>query len=220
MKKEKKIVIPTEEEVKAYTGTAETMSSSAASSPSDKTPAQSAEPAATAASEQTAISGENTLAGSADGTVPSEMSEAELWKDKYLRIKAELANYQKRSEKDRAEAIRFANGTLVRALLPTIDDLERVIESSKNHAGNVQGTIDGIMLILDGLLKTLRDFQVEVIPTEGQLFDPRFHEAMMEQPSAEYPERTVLKELTKGYRLNDRVLRAAKVITSRKAEEG
>ncbi len=137
------------------------------------------------------------------------------WKDKFLRAKAELVNYQRRAEKDRSDALKYANAGLIRALLPVIDDLERVVEKSDEHTDSADAIREGVKLTLDNLLKVLNQYEVKVIDCAGQEFDPACHEAMMEQPSAEHPHRTVLQELSKGYRLHDRVLRPSKVIVSK-----
>jgi molecular chaperone GrpE len=141
------------------------------------------------------------------------------WRDMALRARAELSNYQKRAEKDRADSIRFANAGILKNLLPVIDNLERVIQTGTAAEGNAQALVDGVKLTLDQFQKVLRDYQVEVIPAEGQPFDPQVHEALMERPS-DHPERTVLQELAKGYKLHDRVLRPAKVIVSKPSAAG
>lgn len=144
----------------------------------------------------------------------------EQWKDKYLRARADLANYQRRSEKDHAESLRYAYAGLARALLPVLDDLDRVLEAGEAHGDNAQAILAGVKLVRDNFLKILGEFHVERIAAAGEPFDPQVHEAMMEQPSAEHAERTVLQELAKGYRLYERILRPVKVIVSRPAEPG
>ena len=151
---------------------------------------------------------------------PSEAEAPEDdWKEKALRAKAELLNYQRRTQKDREESLRYAHAGLVRSLLPVIDDLERVIASTEEHAQEDQSIIDGVKLTLENFYKILREFNVQPIEAAGKPFDPRFHEAMMEQPSDEYPPQTVLQEMAKGYKLHDRVIRPAKVIVSKAGEE-
>lgn len=198
--KKHKIEIASEEEVRKYAG--EAPSQDEAARPDD---------AQTAAESPAAADGESTEAGTGLTT------EAQEWKDKCLRARAELANYQKRIEKERIDLIRYANAGLAKSLLPTIDDLERVIGSGQQTPDNAAGLIEGVKLTLENLLKALRELHIERIEAEGKPFDPQVHEAMMEQPS-EYPERIVLQELMKGYRLHDRVLRPAKVIVSKPAE--
>jgi molecular chaperone GrpE len=161
---------------------------------------------------------ENSAAEAAQTDTPANTAEASPkesdWREIALRARAELSNYQKRSEKDRADSIRYANAGILKSLLPVIDNLERVIQTAAAAEGSSQALRDGVKLTLDQFQKLLRDYQVETITAEGQPFDPQVHEAMMERPS-DHAERTVLQELAKGYRLHDRVLRPAKVIVSK-----
>jgi molecular chaperone GrpE len=155
---------------------------------------------------------------------PGDSSEAatretQEWKDKFLRAKAELSNYQKRAEKDRLDTLRYAVGDFARALLPVIDDLDRVIASGFEPNATLDNLLAGAKLTRDNFLKVLEGFQVFPIKAEGQPFDPHLHEAVMEQPS-EHDERTVLKEVARGYQFHDRVLRPARVIVSKPAAEG
>ncbi len=197
-KKKKKIVIPDPDEVNRYGG---------------------AEPQETGAPHGESESPE----GLSQQEAPAEMlsnEDAENWKDKFLRAKAELVNFQRRAERERGDAIRYAVVPFARALLPILDDLERVIESGRTHPDNAQAILEGVQLSLANLLKALRDMHVVPIEAEGAHFDPHVHEAMMEQPSDEHPERVVLQVLQKGYLLHDRVLRPAKVIVSRPTGQG
>lgn len=164
-------------------------------------------------------SAENGGEQSPDEAVPeTSATDTEDWKDKFLRARAELANFQRRSEKDRNDALRYANAGLVRALLPVIDDIERIIAAGREHKDSADQIIEGIQLTLDNCLKALRQFGIEAIDAKDQPFDPQVHEAMMQQPSAEHDERVVLQELARGYKLHDRVLRPAKVIVSQPIE--
>jgi molecular chaperone GrpE len=205
MSRRKKIAIASDDEIREYAGKQDPGEASGSPGPEDKGVVD-AEPA-----EQPAPPGSETERLGA---------EAAEWKEKFLRAKAELANYQRRAEKDRSEALRYANAGLIKALLPILDDLERVIASGADAGGNVEAVIDGVKILLDNFLKALREAQVSVIEAEGKPFDPQVHEALMQQPSAEHPDKTVLQETAKGYRLHDRVLRPAKVIVSKAPQAG
>ncbi len=196
-KKERKIVTPSEEEVAKYGGQPPT---------EEEKPSQQQTEAA-------AETGEN-RGGPSEAEIPEED-----WKDKALRAKAELLNYQRRMQKDREESLRYAHAGLIRSLLPVIDDLERVVTSAEEHTQDAQSILDGVKLTLENFFKVLREFNVQPIEAEGRPFDPQVHEAMMEQPSEDHPPRTVLQEVVKGYMLHDRVIRPAKVIVSKAAEE-
>ncbi len=207
----KKIVIPTEEDVARFGG------GPTPAEPAGRPEGAPAGEAAGQPAEETPPGAETTAAG--EGASP-EASNAELeqWKEKFLRAKAELLNYQRRAEKDRAESLRYANAGLVKALLPVLDDLERVIVAAAEHKSDPDALADGVRLTLENCLKILNGFGIEPIEALGKPFDPSRHEAMMQQPSDEYAEPTVLTEMVKGYRLHDRVLRPSRVIVSKPAE--
>jgi molecular chaperone GrpE len=203
----KKIIIPTDGEVGKFGGDA---------APGKQPDTQPTEPEQ-AGSAQAAGAGQ---AGAQPGTPAANTpellaAEVEQWKDKCLRARAELLNYQKRSEKDRADALRYANAGLVKALLPILDDIERVVAAADQHKSDLDTVISGLRLTLENFVKALRDFGVQRIEAAGKPFDPTRHEAMMQQPSTDYVEPTVLTEAARGYQLHDRVLRPARVIISK-----
>src|SRR3990172_3062087 len=127
MSDERKIVIPSEEEIASY--------GAGAAAGVESTPSG-------AQGEQ--ASAEGSAGGSADAGNPSpaeapasSRTEADEWKEKFLRAKAELLNYQKRADRDRQEAVRFANADLVRTLLPILDDLDRLVAAGSDSAASV-----------------------------------------------------------------------------------
>ena len=136
--------------------------------------------------------------------------------DKYLRVAAEFDNAKKRSARQMDDFKKFANESIIKALLPVVDNLERAISSAR-EAGVNSGLVDGVSLTLNELLKTLEKFGVRQIAAADKHFDPTFHQAVMQEPSAEHPDHTVLKELQKGYTLHDRLLRPAMVVVSKAA---
>ena len=129
-----------------------------------------------------------------------------------------MANYQRRVEKERSDSVRYANATFATALLPVLDNLERLMTAATEHKNDLDALAYGVKLTLDSFLKVLKDFRVERIEATGKTFDPTLHEAIMQQPSAEHAEPTVLTETAKGYRLHDRILRPARVIVSKPVE--
>ncbi len=149
-------------------------------------------------------------------TSGDELGQVQSQRDEYLeqlqRSRADFANYQKRS-KSQADADRqYAIGSLARDLLDGFDNLERATEALRASAA--PGIGEGLELVHKQLLATLAKHGVQPIPALGQPFDPNQHEAIVQQPSAEHPEGTVVAELGKGYRLHDRVLRPTKVAVS------
>jgi molecular chaperone GrpE len=135
-------------------------------------------------------------------------------KEQVLRARAEFANYQKRA-KQQADSDRvYAVGSLARDLLDPLDNLERAIEALRASAA--QGVTAGLDMVQRQLMEILAKHGVEPIPAQGCPFDPNLHDAVMQQPSQEHPEGTVVSELSKGYTIRDRVLRPSKVAVSAK----
>jgi molecular chaperone GrpE len=133
-------------------------------------------------------------------------------RDQLLRTRAEFVNYQKRS-KQQAETDRlYAVGNLGRDLLDVLDNLERATEAIRGTAA--EGVASGLDMVHKQFLAALAKYGVAPIEALGQPFDPNFHEALMQQPSADAPEGTVVAELGKGYRIHERVLRPSKVAVS------
>lgn len=133
-------------------------------------------------------------------------------KDQLLRSRAEFANYQKRVKQQAEVEKLYAIGDLARDLLEVIDNLERAAEALR--ASNAEGVSSGLEMVHKQLLSTLAKYGVEPIEALEQPFDPNFHDAMLQQPSADHPEGTVVAELGRGYKIHDRVLRPSKVAVS------
>ena len=130
--------------------------------------------------------------------------------DRYVRQVAELENFRKRANRERDEAIRFANEALVKDLLPVIDNLERAVAHAKD-GGNGKPLVEGVEMVLRGFFDTLAKHGVVPIAAVGQRFDPEKHEAMAQIESGTYEPDTVVEEYHKGYLLRDRLLRPALV---------
>lgn len=140
---------------------------------------------------------------------------AEL-RDRALRQAAELDNYKKRTEREKAEFFKRANQGLVKDLLPVLDNLERALTSARETPQSDQTLMQGVEMVHADLLKTLGRYGLEPIESMGQTFDPELHEAMMQQEDPEQEENTVLAEAQKGYTFEGRLLRPAMVVVSRK----
>lgn len=139
--------------------------------------------------------------------------EIEELKDRNLRLLADQRNLQQRSLRERSEALKYAEADFARDLLVVLDDLERTEASAASGSG-VQAIAEGVRIVHQNFLKILKDHGVEPIPAMGQPFDPAQHEALLQQPSADTPAGHVLSEVARGYRMHDRVIRAARVVVS------
>ena len=147
-------------------------------------------------------------AGATDGEIVETRPEpAEDWREKYLRVLAELDNFRKRSERERAQTRQYAAEGLVRDLLPVLDALEM----AKASEGDADSLRKGVKLAVDDALRVLKERGVEAIETDGENFDPRFHEAVGMAHDPERKPNTIFKEERRGYRIKDRVLRPSRV---------
>jgi len=133
--------------------------------------------------------------------------------DRALRLQAEMQNLRNRTSREIADERRYAALPVLRDLLPVIDNIDRAIEAAEK-AGEAENLLEGFRLVRQQLLTTLTRHQCETIPAEGQPFDPNFHEAILQQPSAEVPAGNVIMQTQTGYKLHDRVVRPAQVIVS------
>ena len=136
--------------------------------------------------------------------------EAESLQDKNLRLMAEFDNARKRATRERDEYVRFANESLIRDLLPVLDNFDRALQAAKGEAGGAAVTA-GVELIQRELLRVLEKGGVTHFASVGQPFDPERHEAIARVPTTEHPEMTVITETARGYLLHGRVLRPAMV---------
>jgi molecular chaperone GrpE len=143
--------------------------------------------------------------------------EANDYHDRYLRQVAELENFKRRINREKDEAIRFANETLVKDLLPVMDNLERAVAHAKG-GGNGRPLVEGVEMVLRGLFDALAKHGVVQISAIGQPFDPEKHEAMAQVESATYQPNTVVDEYHKGYLLRDRLLRPSAVSVAKTPE--
>ena len=144
-----------------------------------------------------------------------ELSEAQ---ERVLRTAADAENFKKRLQREKEEQTRYANESLMRELLPVIDNLERALEHSEAGADQ-GGLVEGLNMTLKGFLDTLTRFGCTPVEAAGKPFDPNFHEAVSQEESADHEPNTVLRELQKGYMLKERLLRPAMVLVSKRTSQ-
>lgn len=146
----------------------------------------------------------------------SRCKELEEAKERYLRLQAEFENFRRRTLKEKQESLRYGQQNLVKDLLSTVDNLERALGHVEQSAdADLQGFLQGVELVLRELLAALVKHGVKVIDPAGEAFDPAYHEAMGQIPSTELPPNSVVQVLQKGYLLQDRMLRPARVLVAR-----
>jgi molecular chaperone GrpE len=144
----------------------------------------------------------------------SSLAEA---KDRYLRTAADFDNFKKRSRQQQLETIQHASADLIARLLPALDDLHKALDH-KPAGGVDESWVKGLELSVRKLEEALSAHGLEPIHAVGVPFDPKLHEAIGYEESAEYPEDTVTSELRRGYRIRDRVVRPALVKVARPPE--
>ena len=135
--------------------------------------------------------------------------EKDALQDRLLRVAAEFDNYRKRVERDRRDQAESATAEALSDLLPIIDDLERALKAPAG--GEVEGFRKGIELIHQQMIELLRKRGAKPIDAVGTDFDPRYHQAVVQESSADHREGEVMEEFARGYVLGDRLLRPAMV---------
>jgi molecular chaperone GrpE len=153
-----------------------------------------------------------------EAALQKAQAEAQENYDRLLRISADLDNYKKRVSREKADLIRYGNDELIKELLPVIDNLERALGHASSE-GAQEGIQGGVEMTLQQFLGILQRFGVTPIAAEGEPFDPTKHEAVMEQATGDYDPGHVVAELQKGYLLNDRLVRPAKVVVAKANED-
>ena len=154
----------------------------------------------------------------AEEKVNKELAEAqktiEEQHDKYLRLSAEFDNYRKRTMKEKAELIKNGGEKAITAILPILDDLERAVKTSET-SDDVKAMREGIELIYNKFLKVLNQEGLQKIETDGENFDTDYHEAIALVPApSEEKKGKILDCVQTGYKLNDKVIRHAKVVVA------
>ena len=138
--------------------------------------------------------------------------------DRWLRERADLENVKKRAARERADTIRFATESLLKDLLPVVDNLERAVEHARS-GGDGQPLVEGVALVLKALLDVLERHGVTRVAAKGEAFDPAHHEAMAHVETTAHDPNVVVEEHQPGYRLNDRLLRPALVSVAKPPAE-
>jgi molecular chaperone GrpE len=161
------------------------------------------------------VSAEN--AAPADDSLSALQAKVDKLEESLLRAKADFQNLQRRAAAEQTDAVRYGNAELMKSLVKVADDFERSLEAAAKPE-NLPAVVEGVRLVYENLRKALSDHGLEPIEALHRPFDPKFHEALLQQPSDEHPPGTVIEQIAKGYRLRDRVVRPAKVVVSKAVE--
>jgi molecular chaperone GrpE len=145
-------------------------------------------------------------------------AEAEKFRDLALRTAADFDNYRKRAAREKEDAIRFANSSLLDELLPVIDNFELGLEAAQS-APNADAILQGLGMVRRQFRDFLAAAGLEEVVTDGAEFDPKLMEAVGHEPDATVPEGGVLRQTRRGYKLRDRLLRPASVFVSKGADD-
>ena len=131
--------------------------------------------------------------------------------DKYVRLYSEYENYRKRTNMEKADLIINGSKDMIKAILPVVDDMERALSAMADD----EGAKEGVQLIFNKLMNILSQKGLKPIEAKGQKFDENLHEAVTQFPAVEEGQKgTVVDVVEKGYYLNDKVLRYAKVVVA------
>ncbi len=128
----------------------------------------------------------------------------------YLRLAADFDNYRKRQEHEREELLKFGTENALKKMIEVLDNFERGQKALEN-VDDCEKVKESFNLVHKQVVDALTKLGLETIETEGKEFDPNFHDAVMQTPTSEKPEHTIINELQKGYKMGDKVLRPALV---------
>ena len=145
----------------------------------------------------------------------SEGLQADLdrFRDLALRSQADFENYKKRSAREKEEAIKYANSSLLEKLIAIVDNFELGLEAARAE-GEKSPVFSGMSMVLKQLMDFLADSGLQPIDATGQKFDPNLHEAIAHEPNDKFPEGVVVRQTRRGYRMKDRLLRPSSVVVS------
>ncbi|HEX8295024.1 MAG TPA: nucleotide exchange factor GrpE [Chthoniobacteraceae bacterium] len=149
-----------------------------------------------------------------DSLLQKAQADLERYRDLALRNQADFENFRKRAAREKEDAVKYANSSFLDKLIPILDNFELGLNAARASAED-----SPILAGMDMVAKQLNDFLlgtgVEPVNGEGQTFDPNLHEAVAQEESADVPEGVIVRQLRRGYRLRERLLRPATVVVSK-----
>jgi molecular chaperone GrpE len=150
---------------------------------------------------------------SAEDDCDGLQADLDRFRDLALRSQADFENYKKRSAREKEEAIKYANSSLLEKLIAIVDNFELGLEAARAE-GEKSPVFSGMSMVLKQLMDFLTDSGLQPIDATGQKFDPNLHEAIAHEPSETFPEGVVIRQTRRGYKMKDRLLRPSSVVVS------
>jgi molecular chaperone GrpE len=169
--------------------------------------------------DQKSASSENKVSGVSPESAPPEddcdglQADLDRFRDLALRSQADFENYKKRAAREKEEAIKYANSSLLEKLIAIVDNFELGLDAARAE-GEKSPIFSGMSMVFKQLMDFLADSGLQPINATGEKFDPNLHEAIAHEPSNQYPEGTVIRQTRRGYRMKDRLLRPSSVVVS------
>jgi molecular chaperone GrpE len=153
--------------------------------------------------------------GEIEQVIPDQGEKSTENYEKYLRAMADLENFKKRAAKEKQDTIKYGNETLIKDLLPIVDGMDRALEYAE-QSNDFASFKEGLQMLQGQLFRCLEKHGVEAVDALNQPFDPQLHEALMMVESADHEANHVVNQMEKGYILNGRLIRPAKVCVCKK----
>ena len=148
-----------------------------------------------------------------DDPMAGLQADLDRFRDLALRSQADFENYKKRAAREKDDAIKYANTSLLDRLLPIVDNFELGLSAARTE-GEDSPIYSGMSLVLKQLSDFLADNGLQPIDAVGKAFDPNLHDAISHESSADIPENHVIRQTRRGYRFKDRLLRPSSVVVS------
>lgn len=160
---------------------------------------------------------ENTTNEQEEVTVEEQLKvleeEVNTWKTDYYKVFADMENLKRRLQNEHANTMKFMMQSFIEQLLPVVDNFERSL-AVENPSKEIENFLKGYEMIYNQLMQVIEAQGVEVIKTDGEEFDPNYHQAVMTVKDDNFKSNMIVEELQKGYKLKDRVIRASLVKVS------
>ncbi len=140
----------------------------------------------------------------------------ESW-ERLLRTTADFENFKKRAAREKQDAVKYANESLMQKLVPVLDTFDMALAATQNdeQPAGMQSLVTGVAMVRQQLRNALTEAGLEEVDALGKMFDPNLHEAISQQETAEAPEGQVVQQLRKGFKLRERLLRPASVVVAK-----